>query len=268
MRISLRSPHPAISTSKRYLPIPHPRHLIRVTSPSLSHSARLVARPSSTWSRPAYAWHEDVESLERYRPGGYHPIHLGDKLGAGRRYEVVYKLGYGSYSTVWLCKDTKTGQCVSVKVAVSETGRKQNSELDIFHALGNGDSEHPGKSFVISLYDEFTLEGPNGSHQCFVFPVALNSVAIAKEASTIENTMFAAPVARSIVVQVLLALSYIHSCGVVHAGMLLFESFRLNHFLLFRRSPHPEHSDPGPTVQIMATGGSLRVPRAFRSPKI
>ncbi|KAL9123837.1 MAG: hypothetical protein Q9217_006775 [Psora testacea] len=152
---------------------------------------------SSTWSGPAYAWHENVEDLERYGPGGYHPICLGDKFCAGR-YEVIYKLGYGSFSTVWLCKDTQTQNYVSVKVAVSETGRRQNSELEILHALRNGNSEHPGKRFVTSLCDEFSLEGPNGSHRCFVFPVALNSIAIAKEASTSDNHMFAAPVARNL----------------------------------------------------------------------
>lgn len=180
---------------------------------------------SSTWSGPAYAWHENVEDIERYRPGGYHPIRLGDKLGAAR-YEVIHKLGFGSFSVVWLCKDAQTQHYVSVKVAVSGTGRRQNSKLEILHALRNGNSEHPGKSFVTPLYDEFSLEGPNGSHQCFVFPVALNSIATAKAASLRDDYIFAAPVARSIVVQVLLALSYVHSCGIVHAGILLSQSLR------------------------------------------
>ena len=180
---------------------------------------------SSTWSGPAYAWHEFVESLERYGPGGYHPIHLGDKFSDGR-YEVIYKLGEGSFSTVWLCKDTQTQHYVSVKVAVSETGRRQNTELEILHEVRHGNPEHPGKRFVRLLHDEFNVEGPNGRHQCFVFPVALNSVAFAKRASLRDDDMFLAPVARSIVVQVLLALSYIHSCGIVHAGTLPSQSFR------------------------------------------
>ena len=211
---------PRQSINRRYLLIHHPCHHVAVASPSPTHPTCSIARNSSTWSSPAHAWHENVENLERYRPGGYHPIHLGDKLCAGR-YEVISKLGYGGFSTVWLCKDARARRYVSVKVAVSERGRRQDSELEIFHVLRDGDSEHPGKHFVASLYDEFSLEGPNGSHQCFVFPIALNSVAIAKEASRSDNYMFAAPVARSIVVQVLLALSYIHSCGIVHAGMLL-----------------------------------------------
>ena len=174
----------------------------------------------SKFSEPAYAWHEAVEDIERYGPSGYHLVHLGDKFSAGR-YEVVYKLGYGTYSTVWLCKDGQNKSYVSVKVGVSDTrGAEQRKEFEreIFHTLRNGNPMHPGKRFVISLLDEFTLEGPNGHHQCLVFPVALNSVAIAKEASLSDNFMFPAQVARSIATQSLLALSYIHSCGIVHAG--------------------------------------------------
>lgn len=45
------------------------------------------------------------EDLDRYRPGGYHPVHLGDVFND--RYVVVRKLGYGQYSTVWLARDTR-----------------------------------------------------------------------------------------------------------------------------------------------------------------
>lgn len=48
----------------------------------------------------------DQERLDRYCEGGYHPVNLGDKFKDGR-YEVVHKLGWGGYSTVWLAKDTQ-----------------------------------------------------------------------------------------------------------------------------------------------------------------
>lgn len=44
------------------------------------------------------------ESLSRYQPGGYHPVHLGDTFDNGR-YTVYHKLGWGGYSTVWLAND-------------------------------------------------------------------------------------------------------------------------------------------------------------------
>lgn len=44
------------------------------------------------------------EKLSRYRPGGYHPVSLGDSFKDGR-YKVHHKLGWGGYSTVWLAND-------------------------------------------------------------------------------------------------------------------------------------------------------------------
>jgi serine/threonine-protein kinase SRPK3 len=48
----------------------------------------------------------DLESPDRYQPGGYHPIHLGDVYC--QRYRVIHKLGFGAYSTVWLARDLKS----------------------------------------------------------------------------------------------------------------------------------------------------------------
>lgn len=53
------------------------------------------------------------EDAGDYKPGGYHPVRLGDGLGEVQdvrgyktwRYQVVRKLGWGHFSTVWLVKD-------------------------------------------------------------------------------------------------------------------------------------------------------------------
>jgi hypothetical protein len=45
-----------------------------------------------------------AEPLSGYKAGGYHPVHLGDKL-CGGRYKVLHKLGWGSYATIWLARD-------------------------------------------------------------------------------------------------------------------------------------------------------------------
>jgi serine/threonine-protein kinase SRPK3 len=47
---------------------------------------------------------EDEEDLEDYRPGGYHPVNIGDEFNLGR-YLIVRKLGWGHFSTVWLARD-------------------------------------------------------------------------------------------------------------------------------------------------------------------
>ena len=49
---------------------------------------------------------EDEEDLEDYRPGGYHPVSIGDEFN-NSRYVVVRKLGWGHFSTVWLARDNE-----------------------------------------------------------------------------------------------------------------------------------------------------------------
>ena len=46
----------------------------------------------------------EAEPLIHYREGGYHPVHVRDKLQDGR-YEIMQKLGWGHDGTVWLARD-------------------------------------------------------------------------------------------------------------------------------------------------------------------
>jgi len=43
------------------------------------------------------------EGKDAYRLHGFHPVYIGDVYN--ERYEVLHKIGYGRYSTVWLVKD-------------------------------------------------------------------------------------------------------------------------------------------------------------------
>ncbi|KIJ22454.1 hypothetical protein M422DRAFT_197141, partial [Sphaerobolus stellatus SS14] len=42
-----------------------------------------------------------------YRPGGYHPVPIGETFSDGR-YLVVCKLGWDHLSTVWLVRDSES----------------------------------------------------------------------------------------------------------------------------------------------------------------
>jgi hypothetical protein len=66
----------------------------------------------------AYNWIRGVESIERYTPGGYHPVMVGDTLH--KRYRIVDKLGSGGYSTVWLAHDDKLDAYVAPKVCIAD----------------------------------------------------------------------------------------------------------------------------------------------------
>ena len=62
-----------------------------------AHTTQMGPYPDFYFAGP------DVESPGWYRPGGYHPVHLGDVYC--QRYKVINKLGFGTYSTVWLARD-------------------------------------------------------------------------------------------------------------------------------------------------------------------
>lgn len=79
--------------------------------PSLSvSSTKALTPPPTLSSRTSSLSNESAsefyhsEQIEDYRPGGFHPVHFGDLLYNGQ-YEIIRKLGYGSFSTVWLAKD-------------------------------------------------------------------------------------------------------------------------------------------------------------------
>jgi serine/threonine-protein kinase SRPK3 len=49
---------------------------------------------------------QDIEEgRDVYHLGGFHPVYIGDVYHD--RYEVLNKVGYGAYSTVWLARDLK-----------------------------------------------------------------------------------------------------------------------------------------------------------------
>lgn len=79
----------------------------RLPPVTLLPPSRLLA--AAMLERSMY-WDEDyeVEDIERYTVGGYHPVRLGDVLSSSnvhtpsRHYRILHKLGQGSFATVWL----------------------------------------------------------------------------------------------------------------------------------------------------------------------
>lgn len=48
---------------------------------------------------------DEQEDSADYVKGGYHPVKIGDLFH--NRYHVIRKLGWGHFSTVWLCWDLR-----------------------------------------------------------------------------------------------------------------------------------------------------------------
>jgi hypothetical protein len=76
------------------------------------------------------------QGLYGYRKGGYHPVNLNEAYSAGR-YRVVFKLGWGQFSTVWLCMDEVEKKHVAVKFVKSATHYTEaaRDEIEIMGSL-------------------------------------------------------------------------------------------------------------------------------------
>ncbi|KAL7919624.1 kinase-like domain-containing protein [Trichoderma austrokoningii] len=166
-----------------------------------------------------------AEELSDYCPGGYHPVHLDDTFNDGR-YRILNKLGFGSFSTVWLARDEENKTNVSIKIVVADRSHKHNRELEILQAIKqNGDPAHPGHGHVSHLLNSFYHEGPNGRHLCIVLEFLgpkISSIAEMQPNYRLEGRL-----ARRISLQLLLAVDYLRTCGVahgdIHIGNVLFQ---------------------------------------------
>jgi serine/threonine-protein kinase SRPK3 len=145
---------------------------------------------------------EGVEKLESYRVEGYHSMTIGDHIH--NRYQVVQKLGHGTYSTIWLARDHKDGKYVAIKVCTADSNPL---EFSVLSELSN--SQQRGKTLIPSVLDRFEIQGSNGTHACYVTIPARMSLSEAKDAS--YNRLFQLEVARALAAQLVLAVEYVHS---------------------------------------------------------
>lgn len=154
-----------------------------IFSRQLRTSLQLVLRSVSTTSQPRYYPSRlgDVEDLELYRPGGFHPVSIGDIFANGR-YRVLHKLGFGGSSTVWLARDQhqqkrsslSPGILVTLKVLSAQKSSRPKDDIaelavpikldSILRATGNTDRHN-----VQVIKDYFMEEGHNGTHLCLIY---------------------------------------------------------------------------------------------------
>ncbi|KAL4975548.1 hypothetical protein BDW66DRAFT_167053 [Aspergillus desertorum] len=160
------------------------------------------------------------EPLDYYSKRHFHPVHLMDTF-QGSRYRVIRKLGYGSFSTVWLATDTKFGRYVALKVGQgkAESSPGSTEETRIYQLLAKTKfPSHPGRDHYLPLLDHFLFTGPNGTHQALVYEPMSASVTEVKEA-LFPDGPFPLRTARAILRQTLLGLDFLLANDVVHGDV-------------------------------------------------
>jgi len=87
---------------------------------------------------------DEQEDPKDYCKGGYHPVKIGDLFHG--RYHVLRKLGWGHFSTVWLCWDLNGKRYVALKVVKSASHYTETAldEIKLLKCVTYGVS-HPPK---------------------------------------------------------------------------------------------------------------------------
>ncbi|OGM49376.1 serine protein kinase, partial [Aspergillus bombycis] len=170
------------------------------------------------------------EWVEDYRPGGYHPVVLGDVFNNGQ-YKVIRKLGEGSYSTAWLARDLNKGGYVALKILVSAISGS-TTELRILRHIAEAAPAEAARH-VTPLLGEFEHRGPNGVHRCLVFePMGPSVNTMVEELPQFNprrrgmKIRYPLWMAKGILKQSLQALAFLHENGIAHGdfqpGNILF----------------------------------------------
>ncbi|OAP54361.1 non-specific serine/threonine protein kinase [Fonsecaea erecta] len=184
----------------------------------MASSARTSHSQARTFPREGFEvlpLHEKIEEerIPNYKAARFYPVQLGDVFDS--RYQVVTKLGFGTASTVWLCRDLKEDVLLTLKVCI--TGEDATNELAISRHIKSIDAEHPGAARLRVVLNDFQIRGPHGSHRCLLFtPLGLTYTDFRNQ---LPEKALSKDLLQQSLLMILLGLDFLHQAGVVHTDI-------------------------------------------------
>ena len=163
--------------------------------------------------------------------GGYHHVSIGDKFNA--RYNVVEKLGWGHFSTVWMCWDKKavetgTPEFIALKIQKSAAHYREAAldEIELLASVSKASVstkviEEFGETYdpcVVLLLNHFDHNGPNGRHVCMSFEILGDN--LLKVIKKYDYRGIPIPIVKNFVRQILVGLDFLHRhCSIIHTDL-------------------------------------------------
>ena len=165
---------------------------------------------------------KESENSTDYKFGGYHPVFINEVYHS--RYKILQQLGFGYFSTVWLCLDLKENIHVALKIQKSAPQYMDAAmdEIEIILKI-HRNSSHPkwnlnNRIHIIKILNHFMHKGPNGSHVCIIFDIL--GADLAKIMEFYEFKGCPLDLCKNIMKQCLLGLDYLHRiCAVIHTDI-------------------------------------------------
>ncbi|KAB8253552.1 kinase-like protein [Aspergillus pseudonomiae] len=155
----------------------------------------------------------EEETLPDYLEERYYPVRIGEVFNS--QYQVITKLGFGSSSTVWLCRDLCHRRYLIMKVHVRAKG--QLPEVVISKHLQAMHSTHGGEKYVRLILDAFEIPGPYGVHPCLLYEPA--GIDIRDYIHCLEGDKLPENLLRPAIRFVLIALDYLHQANIIHTDV-------------------------------------------------
>ncbi|VEL19364.1 unnamed protein product [Protopolystoma xenopodis] len=159
---------------------------------------------------------DEQEDPRDYCKDGYHPVKIGQVYNS--RYHVVRKLGWGHFSTVWLCWDLQAKRFVAMKIVKSALHYTETAldEIRLLTCVRDSDPSDPFRQRTVQLLDDFRVSGLNDV--CMIFEILGHNllkliIRSSYRGIPLENV-------RSIIKQTLQGLHYLHTkCQIIHTDI-------------------------------------------------
>ncbi|KAI0344763.1 kinase domain protein [Trametopsis cervina] len=181
---------------------------------------RLVRSPSlpRQFSNTSYQSIDESHKIEEetwpwYRPEDFYPVRIGEVFNS--RYQIVGKLGYGGYGTVWLCRDLIDRRHLTLKIGTCDA---LSNELNALKYLRTVPTRHDGRFVVRQLVDEFEVANGEHRYQCLIHEPLSTTVAAFRR--LLPSKALPLQVCKGVLVHVLLALDFLHTeANIVHTDI-------------------------------------------------